>query len=174
MAVRGSPCVPFDTSSASSKLRTSGSSGWQWQSAHCAPSIRCLTAVSSAQYAVVGSLPEVAVHSAFTAAGHMQLPHSRVMKSRDGRLHWCAGVHSRYDQLKQFIDGSVKQGAKRIRVHILTDGRDVPDGSSIGFVEQLEKDLKEACAVGCDAKIASGGGRMGVTMDRYEVQQTCY
>ena len=40
--------------------------------------------------------------------------------------HLPAGVHSRYDQLKQFIDGSVKQGAKRIRVHILTDGRDVP------------------------------------------------
>lgn len=43
---------------------------------------------------------------------------------------WCphlpAGVHSRYNQLKQFIDGSVEQGAKRIRVHILTDGRDVP------------------------------------------------
>jgi bisphosphoglycerate-independent phosphoglycerate mutase (AlkP superfamily) len=37
-----------------------------------------------------------------------------------------AGVHSRYNQLKQFIDGSVEQGAKRIRVHILTDGRDVP------------------------------------------------
>jgi 2,3-bisphosphoglycerate-independent phosphoglycerate mutase len=78
------------------------------------------------------------------------------------------GVHSRYDQLKQFIDGSVEQGAKRIRVHILTDGRDVPDGSSVGFVDELEKDLKAACAAGCDAKIASGGGRMGVTMDRYE------
>jgi hypothetical protein len=43
------------------------------------------------------------------------------------------------------------------------------DGSSIGFVDELEKDLKAACAAGCDAKIASGGGRMGVTMDRYEV-----
>ena len=43
------------------------------------------------------------------------------------------------------------------------------DGSSVGFVDELEKDLKAACAAGCDAKIASGGGRMGVTMDRYEV-----
>jgi 2,3-bisphosphoglycerate-independent phosphoglycerate mutase len=40
----------------------------------------------------------------------------------------------------------------------------------VSFVDQLEKDLKEACAAGCDAKIASGGGRMGVTMDRYEVR----
>lgn len=49
---------------------------------------------------------------------------------------------------------------------VLQDGRDVPDGTSIKFVEQLEKDLAE---LGCDAKIASGGGRMHVTMDRYEV-----
>ena len=51
----------------------------------------------------------------------------------------------------------------------LQDGRDVPDGTSIGFVEQLEKDLAELQAAGVDAKIASGGGRMSVTMDRYEV-----
>jgi hypothetical protein len=54
-------------------------------------------------------------------------------------------------------------------VHILTDGRDVLDGSSIGFVETLENDLLELRAKGVDAQIASGGGRMYVTMDRYEV-----
>ncbi len=30
------------------------------------------------------------------------------------------GVHSRYDQLIGFIKGAAKDGAKRIRVHILT------------------------------------------------------
>lgn len=54
------------------------------------------------------------------------------------------------------------------RVHVLTDGRDVADGSSVQFVQQLEEVLKEVDAKGCDAKIASGGGRMYVTMDRYE------
>lgn len=78
------------------------------------------------------------------------------------------GVHSRYDQLKQFVEGAAKEGAKRIRVHILTDGRDVPDGSSVQFAETLEKDLAAVSKGGCDAAIASGGGRMGVTMDRYE------
>ena len=34
------------------------------------------------------------------------------------------------------------------------------------FVQELEEVLAEACSKGCDAKIASGGGRMGVTMDR--------
>lgn len=51
------------------------------------------------------------------------------------------------------------------------DGRDVPDGTSIKFTEQLEKDL--AAVEGCDARIASGGGRMFVTMDRYEVPRPC-
>jgi len=49
----------------------------------------------------------------------------------------------------------------------MQDGRDVPDGTSLKFVEQLEKDLESLDGV--DAKIASGGGRMHVTMDRYEV-----
>lgn len=78
------------------------------------------------------------------------------------------GVHSRNDQLQLLLKGSAEHGAKRIRVHILTDGRDTQDGSSVGFVEKLEKDLAEICKTGVDAKIASGGGRMYVTMDRYE------
>lgn len=79
------------------------------------------------------------------------------------------GVHSRCNQLHGCIKGAAERGAKRIRVHVLTDGRDVPDGSSIKFVEELETELKQLEAKGCDAKIASGGGRMKVTMDRYEV-----
>lgn len=79
------------------------------------------------------------------------------------------GVHSRTDQLYGLMEGCVERGAKRIRVHLLTDGRDVPDGSSVRFVEELEGVLKGLEDKGVDAKIASGGGRMTVTMDRYEV-----
>lgn len=78
------------------------------------------------------------------------------------------GVHSRLDQLQLLLKGASEHGAKRIRVHILTDGRDVLDGSSVGFVETLENDLSELRKKGVDAQIASGGGRMYVTMDRYE------
>jgi 2,3-bisphosphoglycerate-independent phosphoglycerate mutase len=79
------------------------------------------------------------------------------------------GVHSRYDQLIGALKGFVSHGAKRIRLHILTDGRDVPDGSSVQFTQNLEQDLKDICgSAGVDGKIASGGGRMYVTMDRYE------
>ncbi|XP_066381286.1 2,3-bisphosphoglycerate-independent phosphoglycerate mutase-like [Miscanthus floridulus] len=78
------------------------------------------------------------------------------------------GVHSRLDQLQLLLKGASERGAKKIRVHILTDGRDVLDGSSVGFVETLENDLSELRGKGIDAQIASGGGRMYVTMDRYE------
>jgi 2,3-bisphosphoglycerate-independent phosphoglycerate mutase len=80
------------------------------------------------------------------------------------------GVHSRFDQLVGCVKGAVERGAKRIRIHILTDGRDVPDGSSVQFTQHLKDDLAamEAANPGLDAKIASGGGRMHVTMDRYE------
>ena len=69
------------------------------------------------------------------------------------------------------LKGSGERGAKRIRVHILTDGRDVLDGSSVGFVETLENYLAELRGKGVDAQIASGGGRMCVTMDvmRYDI-----
>jgi hypothetical protein len=54
---------------------------------------------------------------------------------------------------------------------LCADGRDVPDGSSVQFTQHLKDDLAamEAANPGLDAKIASGGGRMQVTMDRYEV-----
>ncbi|XP_031485565.1 2,3-bisphosphoglycerate-independent phosphoglycerate mutase [Nymphaea colorata] len=78
------------------------------------------------------------------------------------------GVHSRLDQLQLLLKGASENGAKRIRVHVLTDGRDVLDGSSVGFVETLESDLAKLREKGVDAQIASGGGRMYVTMDRYE------
>lgn len=67
------------------------------------------------------------------------------------------------------LKGASDRGAKRIRVHFLTDGRDVLDGSSVGFVETLENDLANLRGKGIDAQVASGGGRMYVTMDRYEV-----
>lgn len=91
----------------------------------------------------------------------------------DHSLHFIGllsdgGVHSRYNQLQQTMAGAVERGAKKIRVHLLTDGRDVPDGSSVQFVRDLEADLGALRAKGCDARIASGGGRMRVTMDRYE------
>ncbi|KAK9828001.1 hypothetical protein WJX81_007562 [Elliptochloris bilobata] len=79
------------------------------------------------------------------------------------------GVHSRYDQLLLLLTGAAERGAERLRVHCLTDGRDVEDGTSVQYMQRLQKDLATLReAAGVDAAIASGGGRMRVTMDRYE------
>jgi len=66
------------------------------------------------------------------------------------------------------LRGAARSGAKRVRVHILLDGRDVPDGSSVADTAELESVLSELRALGCDARVGSGGGRMHITMDRYE------
>lgn len=93
--------------------------------------------------------------------------------SKGGTLHFIGllsdgGVHSRDDQLYQILRYAAKDGAKKIRLHVLYDGRDVPDGSSVKFTEDLEAVLLQLRESGCDARIASGGGRMFVTMDRYD------
>lgn len=73
----------------------------------------------------------------------------------------CARLHA----------GAAERGATKLRVHTLTDGRDVEDGTSVQFVARLKEDLEAIMKdhPKVDAKIASGGGRMRVTMDRYEV-----
>lgn len=80
------------------------------------------------------------------------------------------GVHSRYDQLMLLLQGALERGVVRIRLHVLSDGRDVEDGTAVFWLEKLTNDLIkfEKKFPGADVKIASGGGRMLVTMDRYE------
>jgi len=77
-------------------------------------------------------------------------------------------VHSHIDHLKAMIVQAKKEGIKRVRVHILLDGRDVGETSALEYVLPFEKFLGELNDSGFDAKIASGGGRMYITMDRYE------
>ncbi len=76
-------------------------------------------------------------------------------------------VHSNTAQLFKLLDGAIKSGVKRLRVHPLLDGRDVAPDSGLLYIEKLEQKLSELTKNGVDAKIASGGGRMHVTMDRY-------
>lgn len=78
------------------------------------------------------------------------------------------GVHSRLDQILALVDGAAARGAKRIRLHVLLDGRDVPDGSSTQYIAQVDAKAAALAGRGVDVAIASGGGRMFVTMDRYE------
>ena len=77
-------------------------------------------------------------------------------------------VHSHIDHLKYMIEQAKKEGVKRVRIHILLDGRDVGETSALDYVNPFEEYLSEIGKDGFDVRIASGGGRMNITMDRYE------
>ncbi|MDR0409032.1 MAG: 2,3-bisphosphoglycerate-independent phosphoglycerate mutase, partial [Spirochaetaceae bacterium] len=76
-------------------------------------------------------------------------------------------VHSHIDHLKAMIKQAKAEGIKKVRVHALFDGRDVPETSALLYVDPFEAFIKELSTDGFDARIASGGGRMWITMDRY-------
>ena len=77
-------------------------------------------------------------------------------------------VHSHIDHLKALINRAKEEGVKRVRVHILLDGRDVGETSALDYVVPFEAFLASLRSPEFDICIASGGGRMQVTMDRYE------
>ena len=77
-------------------------------------------------------------------------------------------VHSNISHLIALLKQAKAEGVKKCYCHILLDGRDVPATSALEYVGQLEDVLAELNTDGCDYAIASGGGRMQVTMDRYE------
>ncbi len=77
-------------------------------------------------------------------------------------------VHSHVDHLEAMLDGAARAGVRKLYVHVLLDGRDVAPTSALTYIDRLESFLAGLRAGGADARIASGGGRMVVTMDRYE------
>ena len=77
-------------------------------------------------------------------------------------------VHSHIDHLKAMIAHAKADGVKCVRVHILLDGRDVGETSALDYVEPFEAFIADLRDDSFDIKIASGGGRMKITMDRYE------
>ncbi len=77
-------------------------------------------------------------------------------------------VHSHIDHLRALIVAARGAGVRRVRVHALLDGRDVPATSALDYVEPFEVFLAGLRSEDFDARIASGGGRMHITMDRYE------
>ena len=94
--------------------------------------------------------------------------------SHDSRLHLIGlfsdgNVHSHIAHLEAMLTEAKDQGVKRACVHTLLDGRDVPPTSALEYVDRLENFLSALRAESeIDFAIASGGGRMKITMDRYQ------
>ncbi len=83
-------------------------------------------------------------------------------------LHSDGGVHSNNEHLYHLLEVAADQGVRRARVHILHDGRDVAARSALDYIAQTEQVLTKINEHHqADYRIASGGGRMTITMDRY-------
>ncbi|MEI7812082.1 MAG: 2,3-bisphosphoglycerate-independent phosphoglycerate mutase [Ignavibacteria bacterium] len=77
-------------------------------------------------------------------------------------------VHSNIKHLFAMIQNCASEGVKKVRLHVLLDGRDVGERSALDYLSPTEELLnKISTEQGYDYRIASGGGRMRVTMDRY-------
>ena len=95
------------------------------------------------------------------------------VKASGGTLHFIGlfsdgNVHSHIDHLKALIEGAKKAGVNTVRIHTLIDGRDVGETSALEYILPFEEYLASMNDDTFNAKIASGGGRMKITMDRYE------
>ncbi|MBQ8907324.1 MAG: 2,3-bisphosphoglycerate-independent phosphoglycerate mutase [Clostridia bacterium] len=95
------------------------------------------------------------------------------VKQSGGTLHFLGlfsdgNVHSHIDHLKAMLVEAKKEGVAKVRIHILIDGRDVGETSALDYILPFEAFLDELREASFDIKIASGGGRMKITMDRYE------
>lgn len=77
-------------------------------------------------------------------------------------------VHSHIDHLYAMLNRCADTGIKAVRVHGLLDGRDVGAKSALDYFTPLENFCAQRNQDGCDFFVASGGGRMLTTMDRYE------
>ena len=100
--------------------------------------------------------------------------HKVIEKGKNGgTVHFMGllsdgNVHSHIKHLFALINKCAEEGVKKVRVHALLDGRDVPGKSALNYINPTEELLnKISSEKGFDYKIASGGGRMIVTMDRY-------
>ena len=95
------------------------------------------------------------------------------VKNNGSVLHFIGlfsdgNVHSHIDHLKAMLTQAKVEGVNKVRIHILIDGRDVGETSALEYILPFEDFLASLNGDGFDARIASGGGRMKITMDRYE------
>ena len=94
------------------------------------------------------------------------------VKTNAGTLHFIGllsdgNVHSHVDNLRKMVARAKAEGVGKVRVHALLDGRDVGELSALEYFDPFEEYLASLNDASFDARIASGGGRMQITMDRY-------
>ncbi len=88
-----------------------------------------------------------------------------------GTLHFAGifsdgKVHSDIVHLMKMVARAYQEGVRKIRVHAMFDGRDVPPQSEPKYIREFERFADGF--FDADIKIASGGGRQTTVSDRYE------
>ena len=99
------------------------------------------------------------------------------VKCGDRTLHFLGllsdgNVHSNISHLLAMLEEAKKEEIHKVRIHTLLDGRDVPATSALEYIDKLESTLDRLNDESFDGRIASGGGRMCITMDRYQANWT--
>lgn len=77
-------------------------------------------------------------------------------------------VHAHIKHVEALIKQAKKDGVKRLALHALQDGRDVEQQSALIYINQVQELMDSLNDDTFEAFFASGGGRMLVTMDRYD------
>jgi 2,3-bisphosphoglycerate-independent phosphoglycerate mutase len=84
-------------------------------------------------------------------------------------LHSDGNIHAHTQHLYALMQKAADQGVRECCIHILLDGRDVDARSALLYIEQTEAKIESInTTYQANFRIASGGGRMQITMDRYE------
>jgi 2,3-bisphosphoglycerate-independent phosphoglycerate mutase len=119
------------------------------------------------------ALVEAALASGSLFAGSVWQELVANVKGNQSTLHFIGlfsdgNVHSNMAHLEAMLKQAKLEGVNKARIHPLIDGRDVPPTSALEYVEHFDQFLKDVNADGSvDYCVASGGGRMHITMDRY-------
>ncbi|MDF3128432.1 2,3-bisphosphoglycerate-independent phosphoglycerate mutase [Kiritimatiellaeota bacterium B1221] len=95
------------------------------------------------------------------------------VKDSGGKIHFMGllsdgNVHTHIRHLESMLKQAHEEGLPTARVHALLDGRDVDPVSAERYVERIEDVMTDLNNDGADYCIASGGGRLYITMDRYD------
>lgn len=118
-------------------------------------------------------LVDHAIASGRMFAGQVWQDLIRYVKAHSGTLHFIGllsdgNVHSHEQHLHRMLQAAKQDGIRRVRIHVLFDGRDVGEKSAEIYVERLEAVMRQLRSPDFDVTPASAGGRMHITMDRYE------
>lgn len=93
------------------------------------------------------------------------------LTANHGTLHFMGifsdgNVHSNIAHVERMLAQAQREGIEHVRIHALIDGRDVPPQSEPKYIQRIEDYIRGLGNP--DYRIASGGGRMVITADRYE------